>query len=72
MDLGYNATPWRPTWCPIADEHGVILPIIVVDLVLLERGREDLPCGVVEADLEALEVVLTVLALWTSRYGIGL
>lgn len=63
---------WQRTRSAITDKHSVVLPVVIVDLVLLQCRWEHLPCRIIQADFKALEVVLTVLALWTSRYGIGL
>lgn len=45
------------TWRAIADEHRIILPVIIVDLIFLQCRREDLPCRIVQADFEALQVI---------------
>lgn len=39
------------------NEHGVVLPVVVVDLVFLECGREDFVGRVFERDFEGFEVV---------------
>lgn len=46
----------------ITDEHGIIFPFIVVDIVFLECSWEDFPSRIFEADLVVLEVVATVLS----------
>lgn len=38
-------------------EHGIILPCIIIDAVLLERSGKDLPGWILETDLKALEVI---------------
>lgn len=49
------------TGSAITYKHCVVLPVVVVDLVLLQGSRQDLPGGVVQAHLEALQVVGTIL-----------
>ena len=56
----------------IADEHCIILPIIIVDLVLLECSGKDLPGRVVQADFEALQIILTILTLRPRRSRVRL
>ena len=57
-EASFDTVPCRA----VADEHGIVLPVVVVDLVFLECSGENLPGGVVEADLEALEVIRTILS----------
>lgn len=61
---------YRHTGATITDEHCVILPIIIVDLVLLECSRQNFPCWIVQADLEALEIIRALLSRG-SRRGTG-
>ena len=55
------------TGSAITYKHGVVLPVVVVNLVLLQCGRKDLPCGIIQANFEALEVVLAILTLRSRR-----
>jgi hypothetical protein len=33
------------------------LPVLIIDAILLESGRKNLPCGVLQIELEALQVI---------------
>ena len=48
---------WSHTCRAVADEHGVILPVIIVDLVLLQRGGQDFPCRIIQANFETLKII---------------
>ena len=50
------------TWWTIADEHSIILPIIVINFVLSQGSWKDLPRRVLQANLETLEVIRTLLS----------
>ena len=41
----------------IANEHGIILPSIVVNAVFFESSRKNLPSGVLQANFEAFKVI---------------
>ena len=51
-------TGWTKTY-----EHGIILPSIIGDAIFLEGSGENFPCGVIQADFEALKVVSTLLPI---------
>ena len=59
----------RRTWRTIADEHSIILPIIVINFVLSQGSWKDLPRRVLQADLETLEVIRTLLSRWSWGSG---
>jgi hypothetical protein len=45
------------------------LPVLIVDVILLESGRKNLPSGVLRIELEALQFIRTPVPLgfWRSR-----
>ena len=54
----------------IADKHGIILPAVVVDTVLLQSSRQDLPGRIIQCNFETLVEILR--ALLSLRFGLGL
>lgn len=69
-----NRRGWQiQTRIPITDEHCIILPVVIVDLIFLECGRQNFPSWIIQADFEALEVVRTLLSRrsrGSTRHGI--
>ena len=45
------------TWRPVANEHCIILPAVVIDSVLLESCREHLPGGIIQRNFESFEII---------------
>ena len=39
---------------PVTYEHSITLLVLIVDAMLLESGRKNLPCGVLQIEFEAL------------------
>jgi hypothetical protein len=60
-------------WRTIADEHSIILPTIVIHFVLSQGGWKDSPCGVLQANLETLEVrtLLSGWPWWSGKLSSG-
>lgn len=57
------------TWRTIADEHSIILPIIVINFVLSQGSWKNLPSRILQANLETLEVIRTLLSRWSRGSG---
>ena len=55
----------EPLACaPVTYEHGIILPVIIVDLIFLEGSGQDFPRGVLKTDFKAFEAVA---GIWSWR-----
>jgi hypothetical protein len=54
----------------VTDEHGIVLPVVVVHLALAQRGGQHLPYGVLERDLALRGQVVLALLVRRARCGI--
>ena len=50
------------TCVTVTNKHRIILPVVIIDLVLLQRSRQDLPRGIVQADFEGFEPIFEAIA----------
>ena len=59
----------------VTDKYRIILLVVIIDLIFLQRSRQDLPRGIVQADFEGFEPVFEIIvseavsSLRAGRWG---